>query len=348
MIADDKSPSNPRNRYAPVPLKQLTDQANADLEWLSAVLAAQGLRATTRQTYRVWSKHLVWWLQGRNKLLRHLDHNLILKFMARFEERSASCRIQVRAALRCFLKALVLGNKLPREAVEWANPVTREKRSQGQPQSLSDEQITALLDVLKKHKLDGLQGMREYAFFSMLFRLGIRVSELLHLNRNKNCVTGQGSKVLELRFEQKGGRTVVYHLVDEKGQLTETGKILDEWLCFRQRIEKYEDQRRLFMRSKEWVNSDFVFPSQKGEAMTYRVVQRRLPDLAKEAGIMRHVSPHILRHSFAMFMKRRGTPIDVLQQLMNHAHITSTMQYVEVHEDEKRKARDLMEKFKTE
>lgn len=75
----------------------------------------------------------------------------------------------------------------------------------------------------------------------------------------------------------------------------------------------------------------FLFPGGRpGTHITISSVQRNLNRVATKAKLTKHVSPHVLRHSFATHLLEAGTDIRVIQQLLGHASISTTMRYTRV------------------
>jgi integrase/recombinase XerD len=75
----------------------------------------------------------------------------------------------------------------------------------------------------------------------------------------------------------------------------------------------------------------FLFPGAKsGTCISVSTVQKALLVAANKAGLTKRVSPHVLRHSFATHLLERGTDIRVIQMLLGHASISTTMRYTRV------------------
>jgi site-specific recombinase XerD len=338
----------------------LTEKATEDLQYLMEVLSARDIFKNTRKTYAVWARQLVWFLQTRNKLLHHLNVPLLRKFMAQYlENHSRSCRIQIRAALRIFVQALIEDGMVPKDLKEWFE--AKEGKSSAPrpevPVYLDDDEIGRLLEYLAAHKGDGFTAMRAYVFFTLLFRLGVRVSPLLALHEDQLIRDRQG-RLVELRIRQKRDQLTIHPMRNGVGEINEEGAIIEEWLAYRQHLRDHPEVRSLAQRSRAWSQSRYVFPAQytprldgesndrnmRSRPMNYRVVQQALPRIAREAGIKKYVHPHMLRHSFAMYLRRRGVPLDTLQHLLGHQQIQTTTRYARPQEAEMNMARELLPK----
>ena len=78
------------------------------------------------------------------------------------------------------------------------------------------------------------------------------------------------------------------------------------------------------------IKAGHVFPNTYGEKMTERNVQKIVSKAGKKAGIMKQVTPHKLRHSFATHLHDAGTSIRTIQELLGHANLQTTEIYTHV------------------
>jgi len=70
-----------------------------------------------------------------------------------------------------------------------------------------------------------------------------------------------------------------------------------------------------------------LFLSQRGDAISARTISHRLKSRARKQGIQQNVHPHILRHSFASHLLQSSGDLRAVQEMLGHAHITSTQVY---------------------
>lgn len=157
-------------------------------------------------------------------------------------------------------------------------------------QTLTKEEIKILLEIVKnkKHKL----------LIAVLYATGVRVQELVNIRR-EHLDIARGF----LLVKQGKGRKDRYTLLP-RNLVTE--------------IETY---------SKEEKKTDgYLFTTTHGK-LTVRTVEVILHKAAKKAGIRKKVTPHILRHTFAMHLLEGGTKLEQIQQLLGHTHLQTTQIY---------------------
>jgi len=152
-----------------------------------------------------------------------------------------------------------------------------------------------------------LRDLRDRAILELFFSTGLRVSELVGLNRDLDLsrdefsVRGKGEKV----------RVVFLSTIAKK--------------TLKSYLEKRADiDEALFAQMGK--NSGNV----KELRITPRSVERMIKHYAIKAGITRKVTPHIMRHSFATDLLENGADLRSVQALLGHANITTTQVYTHV------------------
>lgn len=206
------------------------------------------------------------------------------------------------------------------EKIEY-NPFNRVrvrfKEEQILPRSVSQEIIEKLLKhmyqqrgnvELSKWKRRLL--LRDICVIELLFMTGIRISELckLHqdaidLSKATICVYGKGSKE---RIIPIGNNKVL------------------------QLLQEYEKEFIKEMKGNFFVN-------RYGEPLSTQSVRLMIWHYTKAAGIEQHITPHMIRHSFATLLLEQGVDIRIIQQLLGHASIVTTQIYTNVASEQKKK-----------
>ncbi|MBR3252788.1 tyrosine-type recombinase/integrase [Candidatus Saccharibacteria bacterium] len=167
-------------------------------------------------------------------------------------------------------------------------------------------------DMLEQIDLSTESGLRDRAIIELLYSGGLRVSELVNLNRDsinlvkrEFVVRGKGSK-------------------DRPIFISET--------CA-DRVAEYLDARTdslpaLFLNNSK--NLQAVDTSGNYRRITARSVERIVEKYARLAGITKKVTPHTLRHSFATDLLMNGADIRAVQSMLGHADISTTQIYTHV------------------
>ena len=174
---------------------------------------------------------------------------------------------------------------------------------------LNTEELERLFNV---PKIDTIQGLRDRAILELLFSSGLRVSELVNLNRD------------DINLKRKE------FMVRGKGQKDRPIFISDSaswWV--QQYLDKRQDNSNpLFIRYSGTKNN--VSLSGNFSRLTARSVQRLVARYAILAGITKHVSPHTLRHSFATDLLMNGADLRSVQAMLGHSNISTTQIYTHV------------------
>ncbi len=171
--------------------------------------------------------------------------------------------------------------------------------------------------------LSKMPGLRDRAILELLFSSGLRVSELVgldrdhvNLKRREFTVRGKGQKDRPIFISPTAAKWIAHYL------------------------EKREDTSRpLFVR---YSGTKQVDRSGNFHRLTARSVQRLVSRYALLAGITKHVSPHTLRHSFATDLLMNGSDIRSVQAMLGHSNIATTQIYTHVTDPH---LREVHEKF---
>lgn len=207
-------------------------------------------------------------------------------------------------ALRSFLKFCSKRDipALPPEKVELARTVRK------QVTFLNPDELARLFE---QPDINTLNGLRDRAIIELLFSSGLRVSELvgldkdhINLKRREFMVRGKGQKDRPI-FISPEAATWVQRYLDKR---TDTAKPL---------FIRYSGTKRVDL------TGNF-------HRLTARSVQRLVARYALLAGITKHVSPHTLRHSYATDLLMNGADLRAVQALLGHSNISTTQIYTHV------------------
>jgi site-specific recombinase XerD len=147
--------------------------------------------------------------------------------------------------------------------------------------------------------------LRNLALVDLLFATGMRVGEVSSLNVEDFLAQDAVFKV-----RGKGGRDRLAFTVDQN-----TLDIQREYL-----------RRRLAISTE----SPALFLNARGERLSTQGISAVIVQLRKAAGIKRHVTPHMLRHTVATLLLRNGADIRIVQEFLGHASIATTQRYTHI------------------
>jgi site-specific recombinase XerD len=159
--------------------------------------------------------------------------------------------------------------------------------------------------------LEKMSGLRDRAILELLFSSGLRVSELVGLDRDHINLQRR-----EFMVRGKGQKDRPIFISSEAA----------DWL--KRYLDKREDNTKpLFVR---YSGSKAVDLSGNYHRLTARSVQRLVGQYARLAGITKHVSPHTMRHSFATDLLMNGADLRSVQAMLGHSNISTTQIYTHV------------------
>ena len=187
-----------------------------------------------------------------------------------------------------------------------ANPVTNikvEKTEKKLPQILTGKEVELLLQQPKR---GDMKGCRDKAMLEVLYATGIRVSELIGLDVNDvNLSAGF------IRCRSKGKERIV-------PLYSAAVKALEDYVRdIRPRLIADEDEPALFV-------------NMSGERMSRQGFWKIIKHYQEKAGIEKDITPHTLRHSFAVHLLENGADLRSIQEMLGHADISSTQIYTHV------------------
>ncbi len=207
-------------------------------------------------------------------------------------------------ALRSFLKFCAKRDipALTADKIELAR-TTRKQVTFLTPEEV--ERLFAEIDT------SALAGLRDRAILELLFSSGLRVSELvsldrdhINLKRREFMVRGKGQKDRPIFISPSAAEWIERYL----GKRTDTTKPLFIRFAGNKQVDLSGNYHRL----------------------TARSIQRMVSRYALLAGITKHVSPHTLRHSFATDLLMNGADLRSVQALLGHSNIATTQIYTHV------------------
>lgn len=184
--------------------------------------------------------------------------------------------------------------------------------------ALTTLQVKSIFDAINT---DTCMGIRDYAVYAMMYKLGLRVGEVHQLNLKSIDFDRR-----EIMVSGKGNKQRTLHL--DKEMIT----ILTQWLGVRKQFLNHNTSKALFI-------------SKKGNRLAIRTMEDNFKKIVKLLSLNVHfnITCHSLRHAFASHLNDKDVDILVIQDLLGHATPKTTADYY-IHPSEKR-IREAMEKM---
>ena len=226
----------------------------------------------------------------------------LLAYLSQLKQagRSASTIARKLASIKAFYRFLTAERYIRRDPAEVLEAA---QRGLHLPNFLSVQEVDNLLE---QPNLGTWDGYRDKTMLETLYATGMRVSELVSvplqsvdLKMQYLIVMGKGSKERMLPL----GRTALKYL------------------------ERYINVVRPQLLHGKPEAAKELFVTSWGGPMTRQRVNELIEEYAKQAGITKRVTPHMLRHSFATHLLNNGTDLRVVQELLGHADISTTQIY---------------------
>lgn len=232
-----------------------------------------------------------------NKKIKEVDVNFVRGYLKKlYDKKYSSSSISRKvSSLKSYFKYLEAENKIKN------NPMTlisNPKKQKKLPNFLNYNDLEKLLNTPDK---DTEEGIRDSLILEMLYSTGIRVSELVNIEikninyeEHKILVLGKGNKE----------RYVYYG--------TKCKNILNNYLKVRK------------------ASTNYLLVNKHGNKLNERTVRKIIEETTKKAGINVHVTPHVLRHTYATHMLNEGADLKSVGDLLGHENLSTTQIYTHV------------------
>src|SRR4030042_147835 len=291
-----------------------SELAKKSSEFLDYLQVEKGSSPLTIRNYRHYLTRFFNWMgaSGIRQSLKDINQEMVRQVLVYVSNRpdgkggSLGRRTQGYhvIALRSFLKWLIKNDY----AVMAPDKIDLPKVAERQVKFLSGDMVDRLLNA---PSLSTIQGKRDKAILETLFSTGLRVSELVKLDRDKIDLDRR-----EFGIIGKGGRARVVFLS------TRAAEWINKYLG-----ERPDHYKPLFIRHKGKV--DPTTPDEKMR-LTPRSVQRMLKKYSRKIKLPMEATPHVLRHSFATDLLMAGADIRSVQEMLGHKNISTTQIYTHV------------------
>jgi len=271
--------------------------------FLDAVWLERGLSANTLAAYRADLTALARWLAERKVPIDQTSRADLQDFIAWRVREGARPRSTARqlSSFRRFFRYLVREGGIHEDPTA---QIAMPKIGRSLPKSLTEEEVEALLGA---PVVSDPLGNRDRTMLEVLYATGLRVSELVNL-RHGQVNLNQGV----IRILGKGNRE----------RLIPLGEEAVRWL-----MDFEHGPRGEILLERQ---TDFLFPTRRGDRMTRQAFWHIIKRYARKAGISKELSPHTLRHAFATHLLNHGADLRVVQMLLGHSDLSTTQIYTHV------------------
>ena len=281
--------------------------------YLHVCKAQRELSDKTVKAYRIDISQFLDYLAENRLLPDKSGINYYLDYLhEKYRQRTVKRKI---ASIKAFFNYLDYEERI--ESNPFNRVRVRFKEEQLLPRSVSQETIEELLKYMYQQKGNDELSMwkkrlilRDICVIELLFMTGMRISELCELHQNSIDLSkgiirvyGKGAKERIIPI----GNAKVLRLIQEYGE----------------EFEKEID--------------GIFFVNRYGKPLSTQTVRLMLQHYTKAAGIGQHITPHMIRHSFATLLLEKGVDIRVIQQLLGHASIVTTQISTNVASEQKKK-----------
>lgn len=250
--------------------------------------------------------------------LEHIDKKAIREFLASLYEQNSQKRTLARrlATLRSFFKYACAWQNLSQNPVEDIENPKLEKKI---PVSLTYAQVTKLLE---QPDISTYLGFRDRCIMELFYSSGLRVSELVGLNR-KDVDSDQ----LLIRVRGKG----------KKERIIPVTKNGADWITrYLQHIERHISCEG----HREEQDNEAIFLNKEGTRLSPRSVDRNFEKYLKASGLAGTITPHTIRHTIATHWLENGMDLKTIQLLLGHRSLSTTTIYTQVSPQLKKKVYD--------
>ena len=272
-------------------------------QFLTYIEAEKNLAQNTCRAYKIdLEQFSQFWNTAQERRQRNLTlqeaivaYNVSIS-TKKIDKRSIARKLSALSSLVKFLNKSGLGID-----IKFERPFIERKS----PLYLKDEEITFLIEKLSHEQMSTHRPLRDKAILELLYSTGIRCSEVVEI------------KIQDIDWN---ARTIVIHAKRKKSRIVEFGVRASQQLKDYIKIERIQDQGVTD-------NAEYLFLNNRCQKLTTRSMQRICEMFEKFLEEGKIITPHILRHSFAINMLAQGMDIKRVEELLGLKTLAITKQY---------------------
>lgn len=299
------------HRFTPAMAKEINNNDLLLREYHTYLRLERGYSQNTIDGYEMDLDKLLTYCKEHGVDFVKMDFEQLQDFI--FEQfktvKSEATQARVLSGLHAWFRFLLYKDYIDQDPSEL---LEGPKKSKHLPTVLTIEEINAMMAAID---LSSNEGHRNRAMMEMLYGSGLRVSELVNLQLSKIYLNEH------------------YMLIEGKGakqRLVPISPVAEEWFGY------WKQERSAWPVKPE--AKDFAFVNRYGRPLTRAMVFTIVRNLCADAGIIKTVSPHTLRHSFATHLLQNGADLRVIQQLLGHEDLATTEIYTHLNIQDLRQA----------
>lgn len=253
------------------------------------------------------------YLEDNKYKINKIDYDIVKKYLVYLYDKklSRSSISRKLSSLRSFYKYLESEYNISND---YFSDINNPKKEKSLPKFIKNSDLDKMFSSINK---DTLLGQRNLLVLELLYASGIRVSELVNLRLSDFNLYERSIKILGKGNKER----IVYY-----GSFCEDA--LDLYL---------NNSRKELNRH----NNDYLLLNKNGNKISERQIRNILNDIILKSSVDMHISPHMLRHTFATDMLNNGADLVSVKELLGHESLDTTSIYTHITDEKIRKIYDL-------
>ncbi len=272
-------------------------------EYLTYLEFEKKVSLNTLESYRRDIKKYKKYLLDENiSSIENCNRTTILNYLHTMQKQgmASSSISRSLASLRSLYHFLMLKKYITDDPTANIKGMKPEKRL---PQILSCQEVEILLN---QPQCKDFKGYRDRAMLELLYATGMRVTELISL------------RLSDVNID------VGYINCRHRDQV----RVIPIYSIAKQAIREYIDRARSKLSIIQ--EKDILFLNHNGKQLTRQGFWKIIKSYKEQAGIEQEITPHTLRHSFAIHLLENGADLKSIQEMLGHIDISSTQMYAQI------------------
>ena len=274
-------------------------------EFLEYILKQRNYSPNTYKNYNIDIIEFEEYLIEKKTNFKDVDYKFIKGYLMKLYDRKLSRNTIARklSSLRSFYKYLFNNDVIKTNPFKYVSSPKKERKL---PKYLGVSEIEEIFNV---PDIKAPLGQRDKVILEVFYASGIRVGELVNI------------KISNIDFYKK---EILILGKGNKERIVEFGDYaLDA-------INNYMNNGRKEILKKSNKSNDYLILNSRGDKITTRGIEKIIDNIVKKVSIKKHISPHMLRHSFATHLLNEGCDILTVKELLGHESLETTQVYTHV------------------